>query len=89
MELLHFKLIVEENGTTQDVEIPTPIPSNSNQLETTTLKQVINNETLISMVYARRNLWDYRIPLQQRTNFKIKAMWQEIADEFEGTYLLI
>ncbi|XP_018371506.1 PREDICTED: uncharacterized protein LOC108766603, partial [Trachymyrmex cornetzi] len=36
------------------------------------------DEILIDLVHARRALWDYTIPVKNRTKLKKDALWQEI-----------
>ncbi|XP_039301705.1 uncharacterized protein LOC105204915 [Solenopsis invicta] len=38
------------------------------------------NEALINAVYARPALYNYRIPLKERTSLKKKALWNEVAN---------
>lgn len=49
----------------------------------------IDDETLISFVYARRPLWDFRMPLTERTGLKSKKLWEEVAQSLEGNYYKI
>ncbi|XP_031329750.1 uncharacterized protein LOC116160637 [Photinus pyralis] len=39
----------------------------------------INDELLISLVYARKPLWDFRTPVQERHGLKLKKLWEEVA----------
>lgn len=41
-------------------------------------------ELLIAAVQKRKELWDHRLPLMQRTKVIIAAKWQEIASELDG-----
>ncbi|XP_018399870.1 PREDICTED: uncharacterized protein LOC108777457 [Cyphomyrmex costatus] len=47
------------------------------------------NELLIELVQARPSLWNYTLPLQERTNIKKDALWAEISNEMGGGNMTI
>lgn len=49
--------------------------------------EYIDEETLISLVAERPALFDFRLPLMQRTKEITRTLWQEIIDELEGKFL--
>lgn len=43
------------------------------------------DELLIEAVKARKGLYDYRIPVNERTNLRKNALWAEVSNTLGGT----
>lgn len=44
------------------------------------------NECLVTLVQARRALYDHRVPVKERTALKKKALWNEVVHVLGGTF---
>lgn len=61
------------------------IPIGNNDIET---KSNDTNETLIELVFQRPALWNYKLPIQNRTNLKKDALWLEVSNGMGGGNLI-
>lgn len=42
------------------------------------------DETLIELIFQRPALWNFKIPVQHRTNLKKDALWLEVSNGMGG-----
>lgn len=47
------------------------------------------DETLINLVFERPALWNYKLPIQDRTKLKKDALWLEISNRMGGSNLVL
>ncbi|CAG9772093.1 unnamed protein product [Ceutorhynchus assimilis] len=61
------------------LELPSGLPISQN-VAAPVASAKLNDELLISLVYARKPLWDFRTPLQARQGNKVEQLWEEVAN---------
>ncbi|XP_029662779.1 uncharacterized protein LOC115235256 [Formica exsecta] len=94
-EELHLLHIDENHVATM---IPRYGHNKNSEINTSAVIRVENNvetksddgtdETLIELVFERPALWNYKLPLQDRTNLKKDALWLEVSNRMGGGDLI-
>ncbi|CAG9773417.1 unnamed protein product [Ceutorhynchus assimilis] len=69
------------------MKLPSGLPISQN-VAAPVASAKLNDELLISLVYARKPLWDFRTPLQARQGNKVKQLWEEVANLLGGLFTI-